>query len=394
MIEDENNLDLVAKTQFGLEEVLANELKKAGARDVQVLNRAVSFKGDKGFIYKANFVLRTALRILIPLKSFPVIDEQSLYDSIKAMPWEDFMHEDQTLAIDSAVTSEQLRHSQYISQKTKDAIVDRFREMKGKRPSVDLENPDLRINIHIFKNQCTVSLDSSGESLHKRGYRQDTNLAPMNEVLAAGLVLLSGWDGRSNFVDGMCGSGTILIEAAMFSANIPPAYFRKKFGFMNWKYKLAFDEALWEKISESALNKISDQEFKFHGIEISRNVSRKAVIHTKECNVDDMVEIHTMDFADFEPPAGRGTVIINPPYGERMDKDDIIPLYKMIGDTLKKRYAGYTAWVITSNMEAGKFIGLRPTRKIQLYNGSLECRFLKFELYEGSKKGKHLDKVE
>ncbi|MES2592906.1 MAG: THUMP domain-containing protein [Bacteroidota bacterium] len=385
-MKEETDLKMIAKTIFGLEEILSVELQRLGAKNVEVHNRAVSFTGDKGFMYKANICLRTALRVLVPIKTFAVSDEKSLYDSIQAINWEDYMDVTDTLAIDTVLNSELFTHSQYLSQKAKDAIVDQFRAKYGERPSVDLDRPVLRIHLHVFKDTCTVALDSSGESLHKRGYRDKTNLAPLNEVLAAGMILLSGWDKRSTFIDPMCGSGTILIEAAMIANNIPPGYYREAYNFENWKKILPFDEELYNTIFDAAIDKITNHEQQIIGGELSPNVAKKAKENIKNAKVDDIVTIKNCDMKDFEVPAGRGVVIMNPPYGERMVKDNIEELYKSIGDTFKKSFSGYDCWVISSNMEAFKHVGLRPSRKIVLFNGQLECRFMKFEMYQGTKK--------
>lgn len=380
------NIRFIAKTITGLEEVLAKELQRLGARDVEQLYRAVAFTGDKGFLYKANFCLHTALRILVPIKSFEVSNEDSLYNAIKNMPWEDYLEATDSLAIDTVLSTRIFNHSQFISQKAKDAIVDRFREKFQVRPNVDLKNPTLRINLHINENICNVSFDSSGESLHKRGYREQTNLAPMNEVLAAGLVKLSGWQKHQPLIDPMCGSGTILIEAALIAANIPPGYFREHFGFMNWKKFMPFDEELWKTITEGVISRIDSSDIEIIGGELSHNVARKAKENVKLARVEDMVTIRESDMRDFEPPARKGVVIVNPPYGERMDKDDLTELYKSIGDTFKKKFAGYDCWLITSNKDALKHLGLRTSRRIPVFNGPLECRFVKYEMYMGSKK--------
>lgn len=392
---EQTDFKMIAKTIFGLEEVLSTELQRLGARNVEVHNRAVSFTGDKGFMYKANLCLRTALRVLVPIETFKVTDEKSLYDSIQAINWEDYIDVTDTIAIDTVLNSELFTHSQYLSQKAKDAVVDQFRAKHGERPSVDLDRPTLRINLHIFQDTCSVSLDSSGESLHKRGYRDKTNLAPLNEVLAAGLVLLSGWDKRSTFIDPMCGSGTILIEAALIANNIPPGYYREEYGFERWKKFMPFDEELYNTIFDSAINKITNLEQKILGGELSPNVAKKAKENIKHAKVDDIVSVKNCDLKDFEVPTGRGVVIINPPYGERMDKDNIEELYKMMGDTFKKSFSGYDCWILSSNMEAFKHVGLRPSRKIALFNGQLECRFMKYEMYQGTKKiHKLIDKKE
>lgn len=385
-MEKEKDFKMIAKTIFGLEETLATELLRLGAKNIEEHNRAVSFEGDMGFMYKANLCLRTALRILVPFETFVVTNEQSLYDSIQKINWSDYMDVTDTLAIDTVLNSDLFTHSQYISQKVKDAIVDQFRLKFNERPSVDLDKPTIRINVHIYNDTCTVALDSSGESLHKRGYRDKTNLAPINEVLAAGLVLLSGWDKRTNFIDPMCGSGTIVIEAALIANNIPAGYFREDFGFQRWNKFKPFNEDLWNLIFDSAVNKITDHQQTIIGGELSPNVAKKAKENIKLAKVDDVVQIRNCDMKDFEVPPGRGVVVINPPYGERMVKDNIDELYKMMGDTFKQKFSGYDCWILSSNLDALKNVGLRPSRKITLYNGQLECKFMKYEMYQGTKK--------
>jgi len=385
-VSGETEFKMIAKTIFGLEEVLIEELKKLGAKDIEQHNRAVSFMGDKGFMYKANICLRTALRILIPVHTFTIQDEKSLYDVIRSVNWEDYMNVTDTLAIDTVLNSNLFTHSQYISQKAKDAIVDQFRDKYHNRPSVDLDNPTIRIHLHIFQNTCTVALDSSGDSLHKRGYRDKTNLAPINEVLAAGMILLTGWDKRTNFIDPMCGSGTLLIEAALIANNIPPGYYREHFDFENWKKFLPYEQDLFDTIFDAAISKITDHSPKIVGCDISKNVAKKAKENIKLAKVDDVVSIQSCAMQEFEVPPGRGVVVMNPPYGERMVKDNIDELYKSIGDTFKQKFSGYDCWVISSNLEGFKKIGLRPSRKITLFNGQLECKFMKFEMYRGTKK--------
>ncbi|MCU0390430.1 MAG: THUMP domain-containing protein [Thermoflexibacter sp.] len=375
---------MIAQTMFGLEEILVNELTALGAKEIEKLNRAVAFEGDLEMMYKANLCLRTALRVLVPIHSFTVKNEYDLYQRIKEMEWENYMNVSDTLAINCSLNSTLFGHSQYLEQKTKDAIVDRFRERLGKRPSVDTEFPTLRINLFVNQENCIVSLDSSGESLHKRGYRDQTNLAPINEVLAAGMILLTGWDGKSNFIDPMCGSGTILIEAALIARNIPAGSYKSMFGFEKWKN---FDADLWENVYDQAMNQITDNQPIILGGEISKHVARKAIINVNEANMKNAIRIENCAFQDLPAPEGNGILVLNPPYGERMDKDeDINALYKSIGDTLKKKWAGYNAWLITSNMEAAKHIRLDPKPKIKLFNGSLECRFMRYELYSGSRR--------
>lgn len=384
-----SNFRMLAKTIVGLEDILAKELLQLGAQEIEVHNRAVSFSGDKGFMYKANLNLRTALRILKPIKEFTVRNEQHLYKEIQKIYWPDYLDVTDTLAIDCVLSTDLFSHSQFIAQKAKDAIVDQFRDKFGARPSVELDKPTLRINLHIKNDVCTVSLDSSGDSLHKRGYRDKTNLAPINEVLAAGLVLLSGWDKESPLINPMCGSGTILIEAALLACNIPPGYYQDEFGFQQWK---DYDANLWDKIYESSMKKVNTNNIELIGIEISRNVARKAKENIKRAQLDDVITIYNEPFEDFEPTSRPGILIINPPYGERMDQDeDINGLYKSMGDTFKKKYSGSTAWIISSNMDALKHVGLRPSRKIVVFNGPLECRFMRFDMYSGTKKGEKKD---
>ena len=380
----DTEFQMIAQTLFGLEEVLAKELEGIGAREVVTHNRAVRFTGDRACMYRANLCLHTALRVLVPISSFTVRGEQELYHAIHAMRWEDHLDAEDTIAVHCILNTDLFNHSQYLALKTKDAICDRFRERTGKRPSVDVDLPTLRIFLHVHADRCTVSLDSSGNTLHERGYRDQTNLAPINEVLAAGMVMLSGWDRQSNFVDPMCGSGTILIEAAMIALRIPPNHDRAQFGFERWK---DFDADLWKRTYEEAMARVLTNGPVIKGGEISPNVARKAIANVHNAGLEDHITISTCAFADLEAPNGAGVLIINPPYGERMDKEeDLHAFYKMIGETLKKKWAGWTAWVITSNMEAARHIKLTPKPKIKLYNGALDCRFLRYELYAGSRR--------
>lgn len=410
-----------AQTMFGLDEILFQEIKNLGAKNVQLNNRAVTFEGDLKMMYKANLCLRTALRVLVPIAEFEVTDEHDLYAKIKNIDWEKYLSLKETLAINCTLSTDIFNHSRYIEQKTKDAIVDKFREKYNERPSVDIVNPDLRIQIYIKNNVCVVMLNSSGDPLYKRGYRDQTNIAPMNEVLAAGLILLSKWDKKSDFIDPMCGSATLSIEAALMAANIPAGSFRPLFGFEKWSN---FDADLWETVFDEEMEKVNTENMPYIlAGEISKNVARKAAANIAEANLKKYIMLKDISFHDLLPPdkiqdeivkeeikdkikeqeneeknedeqrkswfktrkADKGIIIINPPYGERMDKDeDINAFYAEIGDTLKKNWAGYTAWIITSNMDAAKSIGLASKPKLKVFNGSLECRFMRFEIYEGS----------
>jgi len=373
---------LIAKTISGLEEVLARELTDLGAGDVLKLNRAVSFTGDTEMMYRINYSSRTALRILKPLFHFEILEQKDLYEKIHDFPWEDYLNAEQSLAIDAVISYTVFTNSQFVAQKSKDAIVDRLREKSGKRPSVDLENPDLKINVHLFKDSCTVALDSSGQSLHRRGYRKSTGPAPINEVLAAGLVKLSEWDPAVPLFDPMCGSGTLLIEAAMLAKNMPAGFFREQWGFMKWK---DFNGGIWEKVKSDCDQLITTEKLKMHGSDRSDRAIDSARENLRFTNLYEDITLEVKAFEDSKPPFEKGFIISNPPYDERLQIEDSLGFYKMIGDTLKQRYAGYTAWMISSDLESVKFIGLRPSRRIPVFNGPLECRFLKFDLFAGKK---------
>ncbi|MFK2820843.1 THUMP domain-containing protein [Flavobacteriaceae sp. LMIT009] len=381
----ENNFKMVAKTLYGFEELLATELRNLGAMEVKPGVRNVSFVGDKGFMYKANLGLRTAIKILKPIKTFRITSEQDLYNRIYKINWEKYLSKDGSLAVDATVHSNVFKHSKYIALKTKDAIVDKFRDTVGERPNIDLRFPDLKINVHIDRQLCTVSLDSSGESLHRRGYKSATNIAPISEVLAAGLVMLSGWDGQSNFMDPMCGSGTILIEAAMIACNIPPNLMRKEFAFERWN---DWDVDLFEKVEESLLKKTRDFHHKLIGYDKSPSAIKKAKDNIKNAHLEEFINVNHEDFFKTQK-AGEDHLhmVFNPPYGERLDIQ-MEEFYSNIGATLKHGYPGTNAWFITSNLEALKHIGLRPSRKIKLFNAKLESRLVKYEMYAGSKKAK------
>ena len=382
------NFKMTAKTLFGFESILAKELRNLGAIGVKEGNRSVSFIGDNGFMYKANLALRTAIRVLKPIEKFRVYNENDLYNKLQKIHWEKYLHTHNTLAIDAAVHSTIFTHSQYIALKSKDAIVDYFRTKYDKRPNVDIKHPDLQINIHINEDVCTVSLDSSGMSLHKRGYRSSTNIAPINEVFAAGLILMTGYNGSQHFIDPMCGSGTMLIEAAMIANNIPANINRVEFGFEKWEN---FDKDLFEKIHDSLLKRITHSSHKIMGFDKAPSAIRKAQENIKNSNLEEFITVEKQDFFNSEKSVEGQTIIcFNPPYGERLPIN--VPIfYKEIGNTLKHNYTNTNVWFITSDFNTGlKSVGLRTSRKIKVYNGSLECRFVKYEMYKGSKKEKKI----
>lgn len=380
-----SNFKMIAKTLFGFEDLLAEELHKLGALHIQKGQRMVSFEGDNGFMYKANLACRTAIKILKPIHSFSVKDEHELYKKIYDIDWSIYMNEQQTLAIDATVFSEQFTHAKYVALKTKDAIVDRFRDKTGTRPNIDVESPDLRLNIHIHENSCDVSLDSSGASLHQRGYKTATNIAPINEVLAAGLLLLSGWDGQCDFLDPMCGSGTILVEAAMIACNIPANINRREFAFEKWN---DWDADLFELIKNTLLKKTREFHFNIQGFDIDFMAVRKAKDNILNANLEDYIKIEKKDFFTSKKETDNLLhILFNPPYDERIGIHTS-RFYEDIGSTLKKNYPGTNAWMITGNLDALKYVGLKPSRKIKVYNGALEARLVKYEMYSGSRKTK------
>lgn len=377
------NYRMIAKTLYGLEGVLAEELKNLGAQEVKEGNRMVSFKGDKGFMYKANLSLRTALKILMPLDTFNVYSEEDLYKVVYNYDWPALFGADQTLAIDSVVFGDVFTHSLYVSQKIKDAIADRFRAVEGRRPSVDLNHPDVRIHAHIDQHVCSLSLDSSGASLHQRGYRGRTNIAPINEVLAAGILLLSGWDQRTDLLDPMCGSGTLPIEAAMLSCKIPANINRKEFAFEKWK---DWDEDLFYTIEEAQLNKIQGLAGSIFGYDKAPSAVAKARENIRNANLEEFISIEKENFLFTQKDSDRPLhIITNPPYGKRL-KGDIPALYAEMGSLLKHKYNGTQAWIISSHFEALKHVGLRPSKKIKLFNGKLESRLQCYDIYAGTKK--------
>jgi putative N6-adenine-specific DNA methylase len=378
------NFQMIAKTLFGLEDVLADELKALGAGNVRLGNRCVYFEGDTGFLYKANLNLRTALRVLKPIGDFRITRPEDFYREVQRISWDKYLNPEMTFVVDTVLNSKMFANSVFVSQKAKDAIADQFRERLGRRPSVSLYDPDLRVHLHVQDQHVHVSLDSSGSSLHLRGYRTETNMAPLNEVLAAGLLLLSGWKGDSDFMDPMCGSGTILIEAAMIACNIPAGIHRKGFGFQRW---LDYDEALYQTIYRASLNKTRDFKYQISGTDKAPSAIVKTRNNVKNAGLSEFI---SLDQTDFFKSAKTGEMplllVCNPPYGERLSIDRQ-SFFKSFGDTLKSGYPNTRAWILVGDPEIVKMVGLRATRKIKLFNGSIESRLALFEIYSGSKKG-------
>ncbi|EIW90822.1 RNA methylase, PF01170 family [Capnocytophaga sp. oral taxon 412 str. F0487] len=377
---------MVAKTFFGFEDILADELRNLGAMHVTKGVRSVQFEGDKGFMYKANLCLRTALKILKPIASFYVRNEKEYYQKLYNFNWQTYLRVDQTFSVTATLQTELFNHSQYVALKAKDAIADAFRNATGRRPNVDVLHPDLEIHIHIQRNEVIVSLDSSGNSLHQRGYRTATNIAPINEVLAAGILLLSGWQGQCDFLDPMCGSGTFLIEAAMIACNIPANVHRKEFAFERWN---DFDEDLFNLIFGSCIKKIREFHHQIIGYDKAPSAVAKAKDNLKNADLSEYIQVFQKDFFATEKEDKQQSLhmVFNPPYNERL-QTDVEQLYSSIGNTLKHHYPNTDAWFITSNLEGIKYVGLRPSRKIKLFNGKLESRLLQYKMYEGSKKAK------
>ncbi len=374
--------ELIAKTFQGLEEVLAKELTQLGANNIQIGRRMVAFTGDLKMMYKANFCLRTAIRILKPIKHFKAKNADEVYDAVKEIHWEDYMNNKTSFAVDAVVFSEEFRHSKFAAYKVKDAIADYFREKTGERPSVRINNPDLSLNIHITEETCTLSLDSSGESLHRRGYRQETIEAPLNEVLAAGMIMMTGWNGDCDLIDPMCGSGTIPIEAALIARNIAPGVFRKEYSFEKWK---DFDKELFDEIYN---DDSQEREFTHHiyGYDNSPKAISIATENVKSASVGNEVTIKLQPFQQFEQPEEKSMMITNPPYGERISTPDLLGLYKMIGERLKHAFLGNDAWILSYRLECFDEIGLKPSVKIPLLNGALECEFRKYQIFDGKYK--------
>lgn len=383
---------MLAKTFKGLEEVLAQELIALGANEVQLERRAVSFRGDKALLYRANLCLRTALRILVPIASFKVKDTDALYNQLKKINWSAYMQSSTTFAIDATVYSETFRNSRFVTYRVKDAIADYWLEKENQRPSVSTREPDLLINIHIGNEQVTVSLDSSGESLHKRGYRVATTEAPISEVLAAGMLLMAGWNGQSDLYDPMCGSGTFLIEAALIARNIAPGVFRSSYAFEKWP---DFDADLWSDIYNDDSNE-RDFTHKIYGSDASFYAIQQAAKNIKAAGVQKDIELKQIRIEEIKSPYTlpmEGTkggasplVMLNPPYGERLHSNkEMEDLYTAIGSTLKHQFAGSTAWIISSNAAAMKCIGLKPSKKYHLLNGELDCQFNKYDLFAGKR---------
>ena len=374
--------EIIAKTFMGLEPVLAKELIQLGANNVQAGRRMVSFTGDKEMLYRANFQLHTAVKILKPIHRFKARSADDVYDEVMKLDWSQYLDTSRTFAVDAVVFSEEFRHSKFVSYKVKDAIVDQFRERTGQRPNISVANPDLRLHIHVAEDDCTLCLNSSGESLHRRGYRQESVEAPLNEVLAAGMIMMTGWTGDSDFIDPMCGSGTLLIEAALIARNMAPGLFRKEYAFEKWP---DFDADLFDHIYN---DDSQEREFKHHiyGYDIDMKAVNSARLNIKAAGLSADITVEQRDFKDFTQPGQQAILVTNPPYGERISTPDLLGTYRMIGERLKHQFVGGDAWILSYREECFEQIGLKPSIKIPLFNGSLECEFRKYQLFDGKMK--------
>ena len=376
-------MKFVAKTLYGLEKVLSEELIGLGAGNIQTANRAILFEGDKSLLYRVNYSVRTALSVLMPVADFRIRSKEDLYKGGSKIEWDRFMDTDDTFSIVPVINSPHFGHTGYAGLIIKDAIADYFRNKTGRRPSVDTTNPRVLINLHISNDNVTISLDSSVVPLYKRGYRQEQTVAPLNEVLAAGILLLSGWNVSSTLTDPMCGSGTIPIEAGLIASKIPPGRYRQFFGFQKWK---DFDEDLFEKIKLECNSQIGLSPVKIFGSDVSEETLKFAKANVARAGLSDVITLEKSDFKDLKSIDEHGYLFLNPPYGQRIQPEEIDLLYGMIGTTLKHNFPGTTAWLITSNKESLKHIGLKPKEKHTLFNGALECILLKYEMYTGTKK--------
>lgn len=375
----EQEFELIAKTFMGLENVLAQELTQLGANNVQIGRRMVSFTGNKEMMYRANFQLHTAIRILKPIAHFKARSAEDMYEEVKKIDWSKYIRPGKTFSVDSVVYSEEFRNSRFVTYKVKDAIVDQFREQTGNRPNISVSNPDIRLNIHVAEDNATLSLDSSGESLHRRGYRQESVEAPLNEVLAAGMILMTGWKGDTDFIDPMCGSGTLLIEADLIARNISPGVFRKEFAFEKWP---DFDKDLFDSIYD---DDSQEREFTHHiyGYDVDMKAVNTARLNVRAAGLTKDITINQQDFKDFQKPGEKAVIVTNPPYGERISTPDLLGTYRMIGERLKHEFMGNDAWILSYREECFQQIGLKPSIKIPLYNGSLECEFRRYQLFDG-----------
>lgn len=364
----------------GLEEIAAKELEKLGAVDIHSDFTGVHFRGNQALLYKINLWSRIIFRVLMPIADVKSYNAEQLYQNVYNFNWEDYLQIDDTFAIICTGSNKNLNHTHFTALQIKNAIVDRQRKQTGKRSNIDTENPNILINAHIEDTRCTLSLDSSGESLHRRGYRPAMGIAPLKETLASALLELAEWQPSLPFLDPLCGSGTLPIEAALKGLNIAPGLYRKKFGFQRWK---DFDAELWEELlTEAKTSQLSQLPAPIFGSDRDFDILQQARINTKYCHLEKHIQLIQKDLFQIEAPANNGIIICNPPYGKRLGEvEELGEFYKLLGDVFKQRFKGWTAYVLTGNKELAKRIGLKASRRIPVHNGSIPCTLLKYELY-------------
>lgn len=375
-------LKITLKTFFGMEDVLSDELEELGYTVENKLNRAVQLSGTWKDVYFLNTHVRCAISILVELASFKIKHEDELYKYCKKVKWTELFDISKSFAVKGAIFSKHFNHSQYPFLVVKDAIVDQFREITGERPNVNIKKPQVLFDLYINNDAVTLSVNTSGVPLFQRGYREETGIAPLNEVVAAGLIRMSGWDRKSTFIDPFCGSGTLLIEAAMLACDIPPSVERQHFAFKNLKN---FDNEYWEELQNGMKRVVRELPCEIKGCDISDEMVLKSRRNLRTFSFGRFIDIRQGDFTSMSISSDKGTMVTNPPYGERMG-DEIDDLYERIGSWMKHDLPGFSCWILSSNMEAFKFIGLKPTQKVKVYNGDLDCSFRNFEIYSGSKK--------
>jgi putative N6-adenine-specific DNA methylase len=380
---DLQNEEILVRTYAGLEPILTEEIRKLGGIDPEPLVRGVVCKGDLGFVYKLNLACRTGLRVLTPIGRFTFENNDTFYQGVFDLPWHEHFDVDKTMIIDSLLFSDMFNNSMFVSQLTKDAIADRFRKEVGKRPFIDSRTPDVYVSVYIRNRDVTIYLDSSGESLHRRGYRESQIKAPLSEVMAAGIILMSGWTHHFPLYDPMCGSGTFSTEAALIADQIPPGIFRKGFAFEHWKN---FDQELFDTILQGLTSRIQQTKPQIFASDKSRTAIMIAKENAEKAGLEDVISFQPIAFERLPAPERKSFIFMNPPYGERLEVSNLDELYARIGTTLKHTFAGSEAWVFSSGVETFHQIGLKPSKKYKLYNGSLECLLMRFEMYDGSKK--------
>ncbi len=387
--QDQDVLTITLKTFYGLEKVLVEELEELGYKEAIALNRAVQIKGTWKDVYYLNLHLRCAISVLVQIGQFKIRKEDDLYKSCMKIDWTEYFSVDKTFAVKGAVYSDMFRHSRYPFLVVKDAIVDTFRDKLGDRPNVNVKTPQVAFDVYVNRDQVTLSLNTSGAPLFKRGYRDETGEAPLNEVVAAGLIRMSGWDRKSAFFDPFCGSGTLLIEAALLATGLPSQLERQHYAFKNFAN---YDAEVWQALLDEIPRGLRELPCVIAGSDISAEMVTKARRNLRRLPIGRFVDTRVESFEEAVKPGESGVMISNPPYGERMG-EEIEEMYEEIGNWMKGSMAGFDCWILSSNDAAMKRVGLKPERKFRVFNGDLECTFRKYSIYEGSKKQKFNESI-